>query len=171
VPRPLRLDEVRCCEYIEVDQSRMAQMRSDLNNWWGNQIPITLCVRCRLRYTEDPNRDAVGEPMHENPEDDLEVLCKSCDQELFGRVLRADVAQIIDERYDLSDEEKRNTLKKVVELAVTDQDKFLELTDLSNRVRHLESQNTRLWNLFYGGIITLLVLVVTLVIALIVAAL
>lgn len=163
--------EVPALQYVEVDSVRMARMRSNLRNWWGDQTPIALCVHCRLRYTEDPNRDAVGEPMHENPEDDLAAICESCSQKLFGRALRADVAQIIDERYDLSDEEKRNTLKKVVELAVTDQAKFLELTDLGNRVRHLESQNTRLWNLFYGAIITLLIALVSLVVSLLVIAL
>jgi hypothetical protein len=42
-------------EYVEVDTTRLSRMRSNLNNWWGDQTPVATCVRCG-RYTDDPNR-------------------------------------------------------------------------------------------------------------------
>ena len=87
-------------KYVEVDTMRVSRMRSNLNNWWGDQIPIAICVRCKRCYTEDPNRDSVGEPMHEDPEDDLEVVCNDCLEQAFTDSLKRDVEEVIDERLD-----------------------------------------------------------------------
>jgi len=81
-------------EYVEVDTMRVSRMRSNLNNWWGDQIPIAICVRCKRRYTEDPNRDSLGEPMHEDPEDDLEVVCNDCLERAFTDSYEAQVAEM-----------------------------------------------------------------------------
>jgi hypothetical protein len=81
-------------EYVEVDTMRVSRMRSNLNNWWGDQIPIAICVRCKRRYTEDPNRDSVGEPMHEDPEDDLEVVCNDCLEQAFTDSLKRDIEEV-----------------------------------------------------------------------------
>jgi hypothetical protein len=63
----------------------------------GDQIPIALCVRCELRYTEDPNRDALGLPMHEeDPEDSLDPVCSECRAEDFGRALEEDLLDFLE---------------------------------------------------------------------------
>jgi hypothetical protein len=87
-------------EYVEVDPRQLGRLRSKLNNWWGDQIPLAICVRCKQRYTEDPNRDSVGEPMHEDPEDDLEVVCNDCLEQEFTDSLKRDIEEVIDERLD-----------------------------------------------------------------------
>src|SRR5215218_1576064 len=68
---PYEVPELR---YVEVDPARLDQLRRNLSNWWGDQTPIAICVRCGLHYTEDPNRDSVGEPMHE----DRRMILRSC---------------------------------------------------------------------------------------------
>jgi hypothetical protein len=161
-PRPLRLHEVRFEEHIEVDPSRMARMRSDLN-WWGNQTPITICVRCGQRYTEDLNRDAAGEPMHESPEDDLEAVCRVCRVESFAGALRADMVHIIDETLGLGETDRR-AIKAFIETVFTDPEKILQVQDLDNRVRYLEKQYNTMWTVIVGAIIALLIAVVTLII-------
>jgi hypothetical protein len=149
-------------EYVEVDTMRVSRMRSNLNNWWGDQIPIAICVRCKRRYTEDPNRDSVGEPMHEDPEDDLEVVCNDCLERAFTDSLKRGIEEVIDERLDLS-EKDRTSLKKVVELVVTEPEKVLELKDLGNKVRELEKQTNLLWMVYVGAILVLLIALVELV--------
>jgi hypothetical protein len=151
-------------EYVEVDTMRVSRMRSNLNNWWGDQIPIAICVRCKRRYTEDPNRDSVGEPMHEDPEDDLEVVCNDCLEQAFTDSLKKGIEEVIDERLDLS-ENDRMSLKKVVELVVTEPEKVLELKDLGNKVRDLEKQTNRLWMVYVGAILALLIALAALVVS------
>jgi hypothetical protein len=131
-------------EYVEVDTMRVSRMRSNLNDWWGDQIPIAICVRCKRRYTDDPNRDSVGEPMHEDPEDDLEVVCDDCREIAFGAALREDVVEILDETLGLG-EVDRNAIRAFIETIFTDPKKILQVQDLDNRVRELEKQNNRLW--------------------------
>jgi hypothetical protein len=152
---PYKVPELR---YVEVDPRQLGRLRSNLNNWWGDQTPIALCVRCELRYTEDPNRDAWGLPMHEDPEDDLEVVCSDCHEEAFTDILKRGMEEILDERLDF-DEEDRAALKKVVELVVTEPEKVLELKDLGNKVRDLEKQNGRLWIALgiEGGLLAVLI--------------
>jgi hypothetical protein len=55
-------------------------------------------------------------------------------------------------------------LKQVVELVVHEPAKVLELKDLGNKVRDLEKQTDRLWTVYVGAIIALLVALVALVI-------
>jgi hypothetical protein len=84
---PYQVPELR---YVEVeDQARLASMRVQSSNWWGVQIPIALCVRCEMRYTEDPNKDAYGIPIHDYPEDDLEVVCRDCQSAALSETLLA----------------------------------------------------------------------------------
>jgi hypothetical protein len=137
---PYEVPELR---YVEVDPERLSRMRGNLSNWWGDQTAIATCVRCG-RYTDDPNRDSAGVPMHEDSEDDHEPVCSDCLERAVTDSLKSGMEEVIDERLDLSDE-NRATLKKVVEMAVTDPEGFLELKDLGNRVRSLEKQNGRLW--------------------------
>lgn len=79
---PYKIPEI---EYVVVDQRSLAGLRENLDDWWGDQIPIALCVRCERRYTEDPNRDAVGKPMHQDPEDNLEPRCETVPRKLSER--------------------------------------------------------------------------------------
>ncbi len=152
--RPLKLDDVRGFEYVEVDQKWLSRLRANWDDWWGDQTPIATCVRCG-RYTEDVNRDAVGEPMHQDPEDDHENVCSECIEKALTESLKA----IIDEQVDFSDED-RAALKKVVELVVHEPDKVLELKDLGNKVRSLEKQNNFLWLVVVGVIVVLFALLI-----------
>jgi len=138
---PYEVPELR---YVEVDPARLDQLRRNLSNWWGDQTPIAICVRCGLHYTEDPNRDSVGEPMHEDPEDDLEVVCDDCSEAALGAALREDVVEILDETLGLGEVDRR-AIRAFIETIFTDPKKVLQVKDLDNRVRELEKQNNRLW--------------------------
>jgi hypothetical protein len=131
-------------EYVEVDPARLDRLRNNLNNSWGDQIPIALCIRCGLRYTEDPNRDPAGEPIHEDPEDDLEVVCTACSKAALGAALREDMVEILDETLGLGEVDRR-AIRAFIETVFTDPKKILQVQDLDNRVRDLEKQNNRLW--------------------------
>jgi hypothetical protein len=147
--------EVPELEYVDVESRWLARLRANIDDWWGDQTPIASCVRCG-RYMADPNRDSAGDPMHQDPEDDREAVCLDCLEKALIDGLKRGMEGVIDERLDLSDK-GRTTLKKVVELVVTEPDKVLELKDLGNRVRHLESQNKLLWTMYGGAILVLLV--------------
>ncbi len=135
--------EVPELEYVDVESRWLARLRANIDDWWGDQTSIASCVRCG-RYMEDPNRDSAGDPMHQDPEDDREAVCLDCLEKALIDGFKRDMEGVIDERLDLSDKD-RTTLKKVVELVVTEPDKVLELKDLGNQVRELEKQNGRLW--------------------------
>ncbi len=143
-PRPLRLEEVRDFEYVEFDPKRLRRLRiNNSRNDWGTQTPLATCVRCG-RNMSDPNRDIGGGRLHENPEDDREPVCFDCLWKNYTDARKVAIEEIIDERLDLN-EKDRESLKKVVELVVTEPDKVLELKDLGNRVRDLEKQTGRFW--------------------------
>jgi hypothetical protein len=155
---PFRVPEL---EYVAVESWWLARLRANWDDRWGDQTPIALCVRCGRRYAEDLNKDAFGEPMpQEDPEDVYEDVCCDCLEREFTETLK----EIIDERVDLSDRD-RASLKQVVELVVHEPDKVLELKDLGNKVRDLEKQTDRLWTVYVGAIIALLVALVALVIS------
>ena len=149
-------------EYVEVDTMRVSRMRSNLNNWWGDQIPIAICVRCKRRYTEDPNRDSVGEPMHEDPEDDLEVVCRDCRSAALSEALQGEMLLVLEDKLGLA-EQHRDALKSFIETIFTDPKKILQVQDLDNRVRSLQTQVNVMWAAIGGAIITLFVLVVTMI--------
>jgi hypothetical protein len=88
--------EVPELEYVAVESWWIDRVRANWDDWWGDQTPIATCVRCG-RYTEDPNRDAVGEPMHQDPEDDHENVCFDCAADAFTESIK----EIIDERLDI----------------------------------------------------------------------
>jgi hypothetical protein len=152
--------EVPELEYVTVEQRALARLRSDMTHWWGDQIPIALCARCGIRYTEDPNRDAVGKPMHQDPEDDDEVVCEDCLRKGLGEALEADFLYVLEDKLGLA-EKHRDALKLFIETIFTDPKKILQLQDLDNRVRSLQTQVNVLWAAIGGAIITLFVLVVT----------
>jgi len=159
---PYDVPELR---YVEVeDQARLASMRAQSSNSWGIQIPIALCVRCEMRYTEDPNKDAYGIPIHDYPEDDLEVVCGECRRAAFGVALREDVVEIIDETLGLG-EVDRKAIRAFIETIFTDPQKILQAQDLHNRVRELEKQTNYLWMAFMGAILALLIALAALVVS------
>ena len=160
--------EIPETEYVEVDTMRVSRMRSNLNNWWGDQIPIAICVRCKRRYTEDPNRDSVGEPMHEDPEDDLEVVCDDCQSAALSEALQEEMLFVLEEKLGLA-EVHRDALKSFIETIFTDPQKILRVQDLDNRVRELEKQNGRFWTLLqlaYGLLAVLITAVLAIAVAL-----
>ena len=148
-------------EYVAVEWWWLARLRANWDDRWGDQTPIALCARCGRRYAEDLNKDAFGEPMpQEDPEDEYEDVCCECLERDFTESLK----EIIDERVDLSDWD-RASLKRVVELVVHEPEKVLALKDLGDKVRDLEKQTERLWKVYVGAIIALLVALVALVIS------
>ena len=140
-------------EYVAVESWWLDRLRANWDDRWGDQTPIANCVRCG-RYTEDLNKDAFGEPMHQDPEDDYENVCSDCLLRDFTESLN----EIIDERVDMGSGD-RAALKKVVELVVHEPEKVLELKDLGNTVRELEKQNSFFrWVLgIEGGMIAVLI--------------
>jgi hypothetical protein len=151
-------------EYVAVEQRSLARMRANMADWWGDQTPIALCARCGLRYTEDPNRDAVGKPMHQDPEDDDEVVCEDCLRKGLGEALEADLLYVLEDKLGLA-EKHRDALKLFIETIFTDPQKILQMQDLNNRVRELEKQTDRLWTVYVGAILALLVALAALVIS------
>lgn len=130
---PYRVPELR---YVEVDPRQLGRLRSNLNNWWGDQIPIVLCVRCELRYTEDPNRDPAGEPMHEDPEDDLEVVCKPCLAKGVAEALEQDILALLEEKIGLTEENKK-TLQALMGV-IENPDRVIMVARVHDRVDELE---------------------------------
>ena len=152
---PYKIPEI---EYVVVDQRSLAGLRENLDDWWGDQIPIALCVRCERRYTEDPNRDAVGKPMHQDPEDNLEPRCEDCATEAFGEAFEKDLLDFFEYKLGLT-EKHRDALKSFIETIFTDPQKILQVKDLDYRVRELEKQNGFFrWVLgIEGGLIAVLI--------------
>ena len=141
--RPLKLEDVRL-EYVDVEPRSLARLRANWDDWWGDQTPIALCIRCGLRYTEDPNRDAVGNPMHQNPEDDHEPRCNDCAEEAFAEAFEKDLLDFFEDKLGLA-EKHRDALKLFIETIFTDPQKILQMEDLNKRVSDLEKQIGRLW--------------------------
>jgi hypothetical protein len=61
-------------------------------------------------------------------------------------------------------ETDRRAIKAFIETIFTDPKKILQVQDLDNRVRSLETQNNIMWGVIGGTIITLLALVVTIIV-------
>jgi DNA-directed RNA polymerase subunit RPC12/RpoP len=130
---PYEVPELR---YVEVDPRQLGRLRSNLNNWWGDQIPIALCVRCERRYTEDPNKDAWGVPMHEDPEDDLEVVCKYCLSKGVADALEQDILALLEEKIGLTEENKK-TLQALMGI-IENPDRVMMVARVHDRVDELE---------------------------------
>ena len=154
------LEYVNLLAHLEL----LYQMGSDPNNWWGNQTPIATCVRCGRHYTEDPNRNAIGEPLHQDPGDDHEAVCEDCLRKGLGEALEADLLYLLEDKLGLA-EKHRDALKLFIETIFTDPQKILQMQDLNNRVRELEKQTDRLWTVYVGAILALLVALAALVIS------
>ena len=160
--------EVPKLRYVEVDPRQLGRLRSNLNNRWGDQIPVALCVRCELRYTEDPNRDGWGLRIHEDPEDDLEIVCDDCRSAALSEALEEEMLLVLESKLGLA-ERHRDALKSFIETIFTDPQKILQVQDLDNRVRELEKQNGRFWTavqIAYGLLAVLITSVVAMALAL-----
>jgi hypothetical protein len=150
------------------DQARLASMRLKSSNWWGVQIPIALCVQCEMRYTEDPNKDAYGIPIHDYPEDDLEVVCRDCQSAALSEALEEEMLRVLESKLGLA-ERDHDALRSFIETVFTDPKKILQVQDLDNRVRELEKQNGRFWTavqLAYGLLAVLITAVLAIAVAL-----
>jgi hypothetical protein len=151
---PYEVPELR---YVEVDTMRVSRM-SGYENWWGDQTPIAVCVRCGLRYTHDLNRGPAGDPMHEDPEDDLEVVCADCQSAALDEALEEHMLRVLEDKLGLA-EQHRDALRSFIETIFTDPQKILQVKDLDNRVRELEKHNGRLWTALAieGGLLAVLI--------------
>lgn len=131
---PYEVPELR---YVEVeDQARLASMRAQSSNSWGVQIPIALCVRCEMRYTEDPNKDAYGIPIHDDPEDELEVVCKHCISKGVADALEQDILALLEEKIGLTEENKK-TLQALMGI-IENPDRIMMVARVHDRVDELE---------------------------------
>lgn len=150
-PRPLRLDEVRGFEYVEL-KSEPHTFGMDWNlikhegHLRADQTPVALCVRCG-GLAEDPTRDIYGLILlehHFDSEEDKEPVGERCRDEEWDRALEEVVVQLLERKLGLS-ERDRDALRSFVETVFTDPRKILQVKDLDNRVRDLENQTGRLW--------------------------
>jgi hypothetical protein len=149
----LKLDDVRTFEYLKLNHRHLEGV--DRSAEWvvfvdpsgggllSYQTSAAPCVRCG-RYTEDPNRDCWGFPRHEDPEDDIEVVCDDCQSAALSEALEEEMSLVLEDKLGLA-ELHRDTLKSFIETIFTDPQKILQVQHLDNRVRCLEKQTNRLW--------------------------
>jgi hypothetical protein len=102
--------------------------------------------------------------MHQDPEDDSEAVCEDCLKMALGEALEADLLNLLEAKLGLA-ERHRDALRSFIETIFTEPKKILQLQDLDNRVRSLQTQVNVLWAAVGGAIITLFVLVVTMIAA------
>jgi hypothetical protein len=95
-------------------------------------------------------------------EEKKEAVCRDCLGEQLGEALEEDLLNLLEDRLGLA-ERHRDALKSFIETIFTDPQKILQLQDLDNRVRSLQTQVNVLWAAVGGAIITLFVLVVTMI--------
>jgi len=120
--------EVPELEYVNVESRWLARMRANIDDWWGDQTPIASCVRCG-RYTEDLNRDSAGNPIHQDPEDNLDPVCSECQAEDFSRALEEDLLDFLEGKLGLA-ERRRDVLKSLIE-----RNRYGELLEAAERLR------------------------------------
>jgi hypothetical protein len=101
--------------------------------------------------------------MHQDPEDD-EVVCEDCLRKDLGEALEADLLYVLEDKLGLA-EKHRDALKLFIETIFTNPQKILQMQDLNNRVCELEKQTDRLWTVYVGAILALLVALAALVIS------
>ena len=96
--------------------------------------------------------------MHEDPEDDLEVVCDDCQSAALSEALQEEMLFVLEEKLGLA-EVHRDALKSFIETIFTDPQKILRVQDLDNRVRELEKQTNRLWIAMgiAGGLLAVLI--------------
>jgi hypothetical protein len=145
--------EVPKLEYVEVDRRRLPY-------GWGDQIPITHCIRCGC-YMDDPTRDALGEPMPDHffgSEEDREAVCTNCRLSDLGATLHEEIVEIIDETLGGGEVDPK-AIRGFIETVFTDPKKILKVQELENRVSGLERQNTALWVAFTAVLALLAILI------------
>jgi hypothetical protein len=115
VARPLRLDEVRGFEYIEVGERPWLYQGYGL----GPLIPIVPCPRCGRRFVEDPTRDGRGEtiPLPPGEAEREPSRCGDCAVEAFGEAIREDWLEMLERTLGLKEEDKPTVqaLKSIIE--------------------------------------------------------
>lgn len=163
----LRLDDVRSFEYLKLNHRHLRGVERSAK--WivfvdprgggllSYQTSVTPCVRCG-RYTEDPKRDSWGLPLHEDPEDDLEVVCDDCHSAALSEALGEKMLLVLEDKLGLAGLH-RDALESFIETIFTDPQKILQVQDLDNRVRSLEKQTNRLWIAvgIAGGLLAVLI--------------
>jgi hypothetical protein len=165
--KPLKLDNVRGFEYLKLNHRHLQGVERS-TEWvmfvdprggglLSAQTTLAPCVRCG-RYMEDPNRDSWGLPMHEDKEDDLEVVCDDCQSAALSEALEEEMLLVLGGKLGLA-ELHRDALKSFIETIFTNPQKILQVQDLDNRVLSLEKQTNRLWIAvgIAGGLLAVLI--------------
>lgn len=158
-------DIPRTIKYIDID---LWGVRKSFNfeGGWGEFYPVARCVHCG-RYTEDPAKDAEGNPLPDYLFDSEEAKrpeCTECLSEKLGEAMRKDILQILEETLGLG-ETDRTAIRAFIDTIFTDPKKILKVQELENRVSSLERQTTALW-VALGVAVALLTILATLTVAL-----
>lgn len=174
--RPLRLEEVRGFEYVEVDREQLGKLDADLTSVFKTTLdvnlklypghtPVAPCVRCGT-LAIDPVRDLDHEryvDAHLLSEEEQQAVCESCiEAEKDARVVA-----LLESKLGLS-EKDRDALRSFIETVFTDPAKILQVKDLDNRVRSLERQNVIMWGIV--GVLVAAVIALTALLVSVVAA-
>ena len=170
VELPQRVREVRL-EFIHPEVSAPMSLEEGFNagqddsgRWVMERTPIAHCVKCG-RWMDDPTRTVFDSKMPDHlfdSEVSKEPVCSECQAEDLGRALEEDILLLLERKLGLA-ERHRDALKSFIETIFTDPQKILQMQDLDNRVRSLQTQVNALWVVAVGAIITLFVLVVTMI--------
>lgn len=163
--RRLPEDIPRELEYIDID---LWGVRRSFNyeGGWGEFYPVARCVHCG-RYTEDPTKDAEGDPLPDYLFDSEEAKhpeCTECLSEQLGEALKKDTLQILEDTLGLG-ETDRTAIRAFIDTIFTDPKKILKVQELENRVSGLEKQTTALW-IALGVAVALLAILATLAVTL-----
>jgi hypothetical protein len=89
-----------------------------------------------MHDTEDPNKDAYGIPIHDYPEDDLEVVCKYCLSKDVADALEQDILALLEEKIGLTEENKK-TLQALMGI-IENPDRVMMVARVHDRVDELE---------------------------------
>lgn len=82
--------------------------------------------------------------MHEDQEDDLEVVCDDRQSATLSEALEEEMLLVLENKLGLA-ELHRDALKSFIETIFTDPQKILQVQYVHNRVLSLEKQTNRLW--------------------------
>src|SRR5215217_4760348 len=130
-------------KYIQVTLHDVAALNRDAKlgidpNEWGEKTHVARCVECG-RYTEDPTRDYVGNPLPDylySSEEAKQPICEDCGLQRLAQAFEHDTLALLEERLGLveGDKERIRAIKSLVE----NPDRVLRVERLHDKVDGLE---------------------------------
>jgi hypothetical protein len=151
------------------EQGFLLGIADSTGRYTSERTPIVPCANNCGRWAVDLRRDDFGNPIPEHTYHNVggsavRSICEWCEAERGEQELEEDVLELLERKLGLA-ERHRDALRSFIETIFTDPQKILQVQDLDNRVRSLQTQVNVLWGAVLGAIITLFVLVVTLIAA------